>query len=98
MRNGERCMEAVSPDAGWQSSFIDHSLFIIHRRRLCMLSEIKRRLHEGVNYRLRTLGGGRFASHVRPVCPLILLTELCNARCVHCDIWKNRGKEDSPSV
>src|ERR1035438_9506137 len=26
------------------------------------------------------------------------LTELCNARCVHCDIWKNQGKEDSPSA
>jgi MoaA/NifB/PqqE/SkfB family radical SAM enzyme len=27
---------------------------------------------------------------------MFLLTERCNARCVHCDIWKNRGKEDSP--
>jgi len=63
-----------------------------------MLREIQRRLHEGVNYRLRTFGGGRFASHVCPVNPHILLTELCNARCVHCDIWKNRGKEDSPTV
>ena len=63
-----------------------------------MLSEIQRRLHNSVNYRLRTLAGGRFASYVRPVCPLILLTELCNAKCVHCDIWKNRGKEESPSL
>jgi len=63
-----------------------------------MLNQIQRRWHSSVNYRLRTLGGGRFASYVRPVCPLILLTELCNARCVHCDIWKNRSKEDSPSV
>jgi MoaA/NifB/PqqE/SkfB family radical SAM enzyme len=29
---------------------------------------------------------------------MFLLTELCNARCVHCDIWKNQGKEDSPSA
>ena len=27
---------------------------------------------------------------------MFLLTERCNARCVHCDIWKNRGKEESP--
>ncbi|MEO2048030.1 MAG: radical SAM protein [Pirellulales bacterium] len=27
-----------------------------------------------------------------------MLTERCNARCIHCDIWKNRGKEDSPTV
>jgi MoaA/NifB/PqqE/SkfB family radical SAM enzyme len=26
------------------------------------------------------------------------LTERCNARCVHCDIWKNRGKEDRPTL
>ena len=26
---------------------------------------------------------------------MLLLTERCNSRCVHCDIWKNRGKEDS---
>src|SRR4029079_9013178 len=32
----------------------------------------------------------------RPTSIVFLLTELCNARCVHCDIWKNRGKEDSP--
>jgi len=25
------------------------------------------------------------------------MTERCNARCVHCDIWKNRGRETSPS-
>ena len=26
------------------------------------------------------------------------LDRRCNARCVHCDIWKNRGKESLPSV
>ena len=56
-----------------------------------------RRLNEGVNYRLRTFAGGRLAHHCRPTAAMILLTELCNARCVHCDIWQNRGKEDSPT-
>ncbi|MDQ1473704.1 MAG: hypothetical protein QOJ99_5184 [Bryobacterales bacterium] len=27
---------------------------------------------------------------------MLMLTERCNARCVHCDIWKNKGGEDSP--
>src|SRR2546423_1496331 len=57
-----------------------------------------KRVYDGVNYRLRTLGGGRWASLCRPTSISLLLTELCNARCVHCDIWKNRGKEDSPTV
>src|SRR5262249_43933863 len=25
------------------------------------------------------------------------MTERCNARCIHCDIWKNRGPEDRPA-
>jgi MoaA/NifB/PqqE/SkfB family radical SAM enzyme len=25
------------------------------------------------------------------------MTERCNARCIHCDIWKNRGQEDRPT-
>ncbi|MBK9169037.1 MAG: radical SAM protein [Bryobacterales bacterium] len=57
-----------------------------------------RRVHDGINYRLRSLAGGRFASLCRPASIILLLTEHCNARCVHCDIWKNRGREDSPSV
>jgi MoaA/NifB/PqqE/SkfB family radical SAM enzyme len=55
-----------------------------------------RRLYEGFNYRLRTVAGGRWASHCKPTSIVLLLTELCNARCLHCDIWKNRGKEESP--
>jgi len=62
------------------------------------VAEIYRRGYEAFNYRLRSIAGGRWAAHCRPVSIAILLTELCNARCVHCDIWKNRGKEDSPSV
>ena len=61
-------------------------------------ARVRRRLHEGVNYRLRSLAGGRLASLCRPASPLFLLSERCNARCVHCDIWKNRGQEDSPTA
>ncbi|MGH9720725.1 MAG: radical SAM protein [Bryobacteraceae bacterium] len=61
------------------------------------LQWLYKRAYDGVNYRLRTLAAGRFASHCRPTSIVFLLTELCNARCVHCDIWKNRGKEDSPT-
>jgi len=56
------------------------------------------RARAAVNYRLRTIGGGRLASHCRPTSIAILLTQRCNARCLHCDIWKNRGKEESPSL
>src|SRR5262245_53046716 len=57
-----------------------------------------RRLYEGVNYRLRTFAGGRWARYCRPTAVAILVTERCNARCVHCDIWKNRGQEESPGL
>ena len=56
------------------------------------------RVYEGVNYRLRSFAGGRFASHCNPTSIIFLLTELCNARCLHCDIWKNKGREDSPTM
>lgn len=58
---------------------------------------IYKRVYDGVNYRLRTLAGGRFAHLCRPPSIIFLLTERCNAHCLHCDIWKNRGKEDSPT-
>ena len=61
-------------------------------------SNTYRRLYEGVNYRLRTFAGGRFASHCRPTSIALLMTERCNARCIHCDIWKNRGHEDRPNL
>lgn len=57
-------------------------------------SALYRRAHQAANYRLRTFAGGRFRSACRPVSIAILLTERCNARCVHCDIWKNKGRED----
>lgn len=62
------------------------------------LNVARRRLHEGISYRLRTFAGGRLSSYCRPTSIVLLLTERCNARCIHCDIWKNRGKEDRPSL
>ena len=58
---------------------------------------IYRRLYEAANYRLRTVGRGRFANLCRPTSIALLMTERCNARCIHCDIWKNRGREDRPT-
>jgi MoaA/NifB/PqqE/SkfB family radical SAM enzyme len=63
-----------------------------------LANRVYRRLYEGLNYRLRSFAGGSLAHLCRPVCIMFLLTERCNARCVHCDIWKNRGKEDSPGL
>jgi MoaA/NifB/PqqE/SkfB family radical SAM enzyme len=63
-----------------------------------MFNYAYKRVYEKVNYELRTLGGGRWASHCRPTSIGLMLSYRCNARCVHCDIWKNRGKEDSPTL
>ena len=60
-------------------------------------SWLRKRFHDGLHYRLRTFAGGRLAAHCLPCSIIFLLTERCNARCVHCDIWKNKGKEDSPT-
>ena len=57
-----------------------------------------RRAYMSANYRLRNFAGGKWADHCRPTDINILLTNLCNAKCVHCDIWKNKGKEDSPGL
>ena len=54
-----------------------------------------KRAYDRVNQELRTAAGGRLASLCRPTWISLLLTERCNSRCVHCDIWKNRGKEES---
>ena len=62
------------------------------------LSVTRRRLHEGISYRLRSFAGGRLSSYCRPTSIVLLLTNRCNARCIHCDIWKNRGQEDRPSL
>jgi MoaA/NifB/PqqE/SkfB family radical SAM enzyme len=57
-----------------------------------------KRFYEGLNYRLRLFAGGKWAAHCRPVTIVFLLTERCNARCIHCSIWQNRAKEEPPSV
>lgn len=57
-----------------------------------------RRAHGGIQFRLRHVAGGRFANLCRPVSIAILITERCNAKCVHCDIWKNRGQEGGPTA
>src|SRR5450759_4326788 len=62
------------------------------------LANAYRRAYTAVNYRLRTLSGGRWADHCRPTDIGFLMTNLCNAKCVHCDIWKNKGKDDTPTL
>src|SRR5215467_11587768 len=61
-------------------------------------ASVYKRLYEAVNFQLRGFAEGRFAKFCRPTVVVALLTERCNARCVHCDIWRNRGKEDAPTV
>ncbi len=60
---------------------------------MASLSNTYRRAYEGINYRLRSFAGGRWASFCRPTSIALLMTERCNARCIHCDIWKNRDAE-----
>jgi MoaA/NifB/PqqE/SkfB family radical SAM enzyme len=71
---------------------------IVNESQPMNLAELRARAHAAWNYRLRSLAGGRLASCCRPTAIAVLLTERCNARCVHCDIWKNRGKESTPSI
>jgi MoaA/NifB/PqqE/SkfB family radical SAM enzyme len=63
-----------------------------------LFAELYARAYQAVNLRLRTFAGGRWAGRCRPTSIALLLTERCNARCVHCDIWKNRGQEDRPTL
>lgn len=55
------------------------------------------RAYLAINYRLRTVAGGAFTDYCRPTDIGFMMTNLCNARCVHCDIWKNKGKDDTPT-
>lgn len=57
-----------------------------------------KRLYEGFNYRLRTLAAERWADHCRPTSITLSMTDRCNARCIHCDIWQHRGPEETPTV
>jgi len=56
-----------------------------------------RRAHMSLNYRLRVLARGRLADRCRPTDIAFMMTNLCNARCVHCDIWKNKGRDNTPT-
>jgi MoaA/NifB/PqqE/SkfB family radical SAM enzyme len=62
------------------------------------MRDFYRRAYQSFNLRLRVWGGGRWADHCRPTSIALLLTSLCNARCVHGDIWKNKGKEAFPTI
>src|SRR5215831_20860521 len=62
-----------------------------------ILARIRLRLYRGINYRLREFHGGRWAGRCRPVSISFMLTDLCNARCLHCDIWKNKAKGIGPT-
>jgi len=57
-----------------------------------------KRIYDGFNYRLRTFAGSRWASHCRPTSIALAMTGRCNAKCVHCDIWQNRGPETTLTV
>ena len=62
------------------------------------LGDAYRRVYTAANYRLRTVSGGRWAGNCRPTDIGFLMTNLCNAKCVHCDIWKNKGRDDTPTL
>src|SRR5215467_4268837 len=64
---------------------------------LVSLRSIYKTGYTAIQYRLRTVAAGRWADHCRPTDIGFMMTNLCNARCVHCDIWKNKGKEDFPT-
>ncbi|HME36775.1 MAG TPA: radical SAM protein [Candidatus Sulfotelmatobacter sp.] len=66
-----------------------------------MLTEIgiaRWRLSGAVSYRLRAIRNGRYAKYCRPASIVLMLTDLCNARCTHCDIWKNKDGKEVPSL
>jgi MoaA/NifB/PqqE/SkfB family radical SAM enzyme len=65
---------------------------------MALFREMYARFFQGANRRLCTFAGGRWAKFCRPGSIAILLTERCNARCVHCDIWKNLGAEERPTL
>lgn len=59
-----------------------------------MLAKVYRRLYLAVNYRMRVAFAGRLAHLCRPTSIAILLTKRCNARCIHCNIWKTGRSND----
>lgn len=65
--------------------------------KMMQLSELRWRANAALSYHLRDFASGAWAHHCRPASIVLLLTERCNARCIHCDIWKNRGGEVTPA-
>jgi MoaA/NifB/PqqE/SkfB family radical SAM enzyme len=65
---------------------------------MTVLQSLRWRMACSVSYRLRGIQNGRFAAHCRPTSIILLLTERCNSRCTHCDIWKDCGKEETPAL
>jgi MoaA/NifB/PqqE/SkfB family radical SAM enzyme len=65
---------------------------------MASLQSLRWRAACAVSYRLRGIRNGRFAVRCRPTSITILLTERCNSRCTHCDIWKSRGPETTPTL
>lgn len=63
-----------------------------------MIAQFYSRAYSGFQNRLRSFAGGRYADHCRPISICLLVTEQCNARCVHCDMWKNRARSDALTV
>jgi MoaA/NifB/PqqE/SkfB family radical SAM enzyme len=63
-----------------------------------MFKRLYRRFYLSMNYRAQSAFGGRLAAYARPTSIAILLTKYCNARCVHCDIWKNRRLDESATL
>ena len=91
MRNGIASPTSAPPrDHDATSTYQEYWLAMLNLN----ASTLYRRVHQSANYRLRTFAGGRFRSACRPVSIALLLSERCNSRCVHCDIWKNKGRED----
>lgn len=62
------------------------------------MHELRWRANAALSYRLRDFASGAWAHRCRPTSIVLLMTERCNARCVHCDIWKNKGAEPTPAV
>jgi MoaA/NifB/PqqE/SkfB family radical SAM enzyme len=62
------------------------------------IQEFRSRASAAISYRLRDFASGAMAHHCRPSSIILMLTERCNARCLHCDIWKNKGGEATPTV
>ena len=61
------------------------------------LANAYRRLYYAANSVLQTHAWGPLAGLCRPGHIAFLLTYRCSAKCVHCDIWRNRGVEHGPT-